>query len=101
MHARELARYRRYKSDSCGNYPQLARRRAALYLRDHPLHDAGADAQRAADLENAHALGAEAAYALLDRGRRAGTAERRPFLPGARKPGVDPFANDAAFELSE
>ena len=74
---------------------------SALHLEDDALHDACADPQRATDLENAHAFRAEASYALLNSRCRTRAAERCPLLPGARKPGVDTFANDAPLKLGK
>jgi hypothetical protein len=68
---------------------------------EHALHDGRADAKGPTDLEHAHTLGPEGAYALLD-GRLDWTpAELDAVFLGPRKPGVDPLNNHGALKLSE
>jgi hypothetical protein len=63
---------------------------------DHPLHDAGADAQGPADLEIALALLAVLLDAFLYLGIDTGPTKPDALLARPRKPGIDPLTVDAA-----
>ena len=64
-----------------------SRRRTRLprVLAHYPLHDAGADAQGPADLEDAIALGTQLANAGFDRRLDRTSAKLLAVCPGARK----------------
>src|SRR5882672_3629712 len=68
-------------------------------LFENPLHHAGADAERSADLENAVSVGSQLQYARLDRGLNPTPAQLRTFRPSASKTRVYSFANDPTLEL--
>src|SRR4051812_38016530 len=67
----------------------------------HPLYNAGADADGAADLQHAHTPALELAYAGFHRRLDGTAAKLRPVRPGPRQPGIHTFADDAALELGE
>jgi hypothetical protein len=54
-------------------------------LFENPLHHAGADAERSADLENTVPVGSQLQYARLDRGLNPTPTQLRTFRPSASK----------------
>jgi hypothetical protein len=68
-------------------------------LQDHPLDNAGADAKRPGDLEDAITFGPRISYRRLDGRLDSSPAELRAVLTCPRQPGVDAFPNYAAFEF--
>ena len=77
------------------------RSRLPRLLFENPLHHAGADAERSADLENAVSVGSQLQYARLDRGLNPTPAQLRTFRPSASKTRVYSFANDPTLELGK
>jgi hypothetical protein len=70
--ARPLALHQRYNFDSCVDLSTVS------HLQDNPLYDTRADAQRASNLQNAHALRAEVPYAFLHNGLRSPSPRPAP-----------------------
>ena len=68
-------------------------------LQDHPLDNAGADAKRPGDLEDAVAFGPQFPYRRLDRRLDSTPPELRAVLTRPRQSGVDAFPNYAAFKF--
>src|SRR5882762_5735850 len=67
--------------------------------RNNPLHHTGSNAEGAADLQDAHAIGFKLAYARLYGRRHWAPTELCPFRFGPRQARVHPFSNDAALKL--
>ena len=68
-------------------------------FQDHPLDDAGADAECPGDLENAVTFGAQFSYRRLDGRLDPSPAELRAVLTCPRQPGINPLTNYAAFKF--
>src|SRR3954451_20885234 len=62
---------------------------------ENPLNHARADAELLADLVNAIAFVPQLQYAGFDRWLDAPASQLHAIRPGARQPGIDPFANDS------
>ena len=68
-------------------------------LQDDPLDNAGADAERPGDLEDAVTFGPQFSYRRLDRRLDPSPAELRAVLTCPRQPGVNALANYASFKF--
>ena len=77
------------------------RSRLPRLLFENPLHHAGADAERSADLENAVSVGSQLQYPRFDRRLNPAPAQLRTFRPSASKTRVYSFANDPTLELGK
>jgi len=77
------------------------RSRLPRLLFENPLHHAGADAERSADLENAVSVGSQLQYSRFDGGFNLASAELSAIRPSASKPGIHSFANDPTLELGK
>jgi hypothetical protein len=75
------------------------RSRLARHLFENALHDAGADAELPAYLENAVTIGSQFEYSRLYRRLNPTPAQLRTVRPSAREPGIDSFSNDPSLEL--
>ena len=70
-------------------------------LLENALHNAGANAQLPADLEDAVTVGPQLQYSRLHRGLNPASPEFCAIRPGASKPSIDSFPNDSPLKLSE
>ena len=70
-------------------------------LLENALHNAGANAQLPADLEDAVTVGPQLQYSRLHRGLNPASPEFCAIRPGASKPSIDSFPNDSPLELGE
>ena len=68
---------------------------------ENALHDAGTDAERSADFEDAVSLGPQLQYSRLHRRRDAAASQLRSLGSGTCEASVNSLANDPALELSE
>src|SRR5450631_3266898 len=68
---------------------------------DNPLHHTRPNADGAADLQNAHAFSFQLTNARFDRRLHRSPAKLRTLSLGSRQARVDPFSDDAAFELGK
>ena len=68
-------------------------------LQDDPLDNAGADAKRPGDLEDAMTFGPQFPYRRLDRRLDSTPAELRAVLTCPRQSGVNALTNYAAFKF--
>jgi hypothetical protein len=70
-------------------------------LFENALHDAGTDAERSADFEDAVSIGPQLQYSRLDRRLDPTAPQFGAVRSGARQPSIYPFSNDPSLELSK
>src|SRR3981189_518546 len=78
---------------ACSRLPRL--------LLENTLHNARADAELSADLENAVAIGPQLQYTRLHRWLNSASAELGALRFRASEPSVDTLSDDSPFKLGE